>query len=68
MQFQKYFGDDVIKCTFNCKFILFCRYNLGKVLESLGEFDTASDCMATALEVEITNPILPFSSIPLTFD
>lgn len=44
------------------------RYNLGKVLESLGEFDTASDCMATALEVEISNPVLPFSSIPLTFD
>lgn len=44
------------------------RYNLGKVLESLGEFDTASDCMATALEVETSNPILPFSSIPLTFD
>jgi hypothetical protein len=44
------------------------RYNLGKVLESLGEFDTASDCMATALQVEISNPILPFSSIPLTFD
>jgi hypothetical protein len=44
------------------------RYNLGKVLESLGEFDTASDCMATAQEVEISNPILPFSSIPLTFD
>ncbi|XP_021924008.1 tetratricopeptide repeat protein 7B isoform X2 [Zootermopsis nevadensis] len=43
-------------------------YNLGKVLESLGEFDTASDCMATALEVETSNPILPFSSIPLTFD
>jgi hypothetical protein len=24
--------------------------------------------MATALQVEISNPILPFSSIPLTFD
>jgi hypothetical protein len=44
------------------------RYNFGKVLESLGEFDTASNCMATALQVEISNPILPFSSIPLTFD
>jgi hypothetical protein len=52
------------------KFALFFhfRYNLGKVLESLGEFDTASDCMATALQVEISNPILPFSSIPLAFD
>ncbi|GFG28700.1 hypothetical protein Cfor_05984 [Coptotermes formosanus] len=43
-------------------------YNLGKVLESLGEFSSASDCMAAALEAEISNPILPFSSIPLTFD
>ncbi|XP_068086272.1 tetratricopeptide repeat protein 7B isoform X2 [Anabrus simplex] len=43
-------------------------YNLGRVLESLGEFDSASDCMATALEVETCSPILPYSSIPLTFD
>lgn len=43
-------------------------YNLGKVLESLGEVDAASDCMATALEVETTNPILPIYSIPLTFE
>jgi hypothetical protein len=44
------------------------RYNLGKVLESLGEFSSASDCMAAGLEAEISNPVLPFSSIPLTFD
>ncbi|XP_034253194.1 tetratricopeptide repeat protein 7B [Thrips palmi] len=43
-------------------------YNLGKVLESLEEFDTATDCMATALETETTSPILPYSTIPLTFD
>ncbi|XP_015180157.1 PREDICTED: tetratricopeptide repeat protein 7B isoform X1 [Polistes dominula] len=43
-------------------------YNLGKVLESLGEVEGASDCMATALEVETTNPILPILSIPLTFE
>ncbi|KAK0159729.1 hypothetical protein PV327_010814 [Microctonus hyperodae] len=43
-------------------------YNLGKVLESLGEMESANDCMATALEVENTNPILPISSIPLTFE
>lgn len=43
-------------------------YNLGKVLESLGEVEAASDCMATALEVETTNPILPILSIPLTFE
>lgn len=43
-------------------------YNLGKVLESLGEVEQASDCMATALEVETTNPILPILSIPVTFE
>ncbi|XP_034940307.1 tetratricopeptide repeat protein 7B [Chelonus insularis] len=43
-------------------------YNLGKVLESLGEMETANDCMATALEVENSNPILPISSIPVTFE
>ncbi|KMQ92858.1 tetratricopeptide repeat protein 7b [Lasius niger] len=43
-------------------------YNLGMVLESLGEVEAASDCMATALEVETTNPILPILSIPVTFE
>ncbi|XP_054001797.1 tetratricopeptide repeat protein 7B [Hylaeus anthracinus] len=43
-------------------------YNLGKVLESVGEVEAASDCMATALEVETTNPILPILSIPVTFE
>lgn len=43
-------------------------YNLGRVLESLDEFELASDSMATALEVETLNPILPYSSIPLTFE
>ncbi|GLH01190.1 Tetratricopeptide repeat protein 7B [Gryllus bimaculatus] len=43
-------------------------YNLGRVLESLNEFELASDSMATALEVETSNPILPFTSIPLTFE
>ncbi|KAG8035973.1 hypothetical protein G9C98_003100 [Cotesia typhae] len=43
-------------------------YNLGKVLESLGEMETANDCMATALEVENSNPILPVSSIGITFE
>ncbi|XP_014219287.1 tetratricopeptide repeat protein 7B [Copidosoma floridanum] len=43
-------------------------YNLGKVLESLGEVKAASDCMETALEVETCNPILPISSISVTFE
>lgn len=43
-------------------------YNLGKVLEALGEVEAASDCMATALEVETLNPVLPIPSIPLAFE
>ncbi|KAJ8973295.1 hypothetical protein NQ317_008171 [Molorchus minor] len=37
-------------------------YNLGKVLEALGEYDKASSAMATALMEEKNNPILPFTS------
>lgn len=43
-------------------------YNLGKVLESLGEYETASDAMDTALTTETTSPILPFNTVPLCFD
>ncbi|XP_063224947.1 tetratricopeptide repeat protein 7B [Bacillus rossius redtenbacheri] len=43
-------------------------YNLGRVLQSVGDYDRASDCMATALSVEVCNPILPFTSIPVTYD
>ncbi|XP_054272006.1 tetratricopeptide repeat protein 7B isoform X2 [Macrosteles quadrilineatus] len=43
-------------------------YNLGKVLETLGDCQRASDCMATALQVETVSPILPYSSIPITFE
>ncbi|XP_057668469.1 tetratricopeptide repeat protein 7B [Diorhabda carinulata] len=43
-------------------------YNLGKVLEALGEFENASNAMATALLEEQNSPILPFSSVPLCFE
>lgn len=43
-------------------------YSLGLVLESLGEYDTASDCMATALNVELSSPVLPFTSIAYIFE
>lgn len=52
----------------NQVFLVFFRYNLGKVLESLGEYETASDAMDTALTIEISSPILPFNSVPLVFD
>ncbi|CAH0553551.1 unnamed protein product [Brassicogethes aeneus] len=43
-------------------------YNLGKVLEALGEFEKASNAMATALMEEKNSPILPFNSVPLNFE
>ncbi|XP_008468236.1 tetratricopeptide repeat protein 7B-like [Diaphorina citri] len=43
-------------------------YNLGKVLEAIGDSESATDCMATALEVENNSPILPYMSIAVTFD
>lgn len=43
-------------------------YNLGKVLEALGEYENASNAMETALMEEQNNPILPFNSVPLTFE
>ncbi|XP_071440468.1 tetratricopeptide repeat protein 7B [Hetaerina americana] len=43
-------------------------YNLGKVLEAMGEYESASNCMITALEVETTSPVLPYSTVPITFE
>lgn len=43
-------------------------YNLGKVLEAMEEYEAASDCMATALQVQISSPIVPFSAVPLCFE
>lgn len=43
-------------------------YNLGKVLEALEDCRRASDCMATALQVETVSPVLPYTSIPITFE
>lgn len=36
---------------------------LGQVLQSLGESTVATDCLMTALELEQTDPILPFTII-----
>ncbi len=43
-------------------------YNLGKVLEALGECSEAGDCMATALEIEAIAPVLPYSIINICFE
>lgn len=57
----------MIKNLFLFIYIVY-RYNLGKVLESLGETDSATDSMATALQVEMVSPIMQYTSIPLPFD
>lgn len=59
--------NKMIKNLFLFIYIVY-RYNLGKVLESLGETDSATDSMATALQVEMVSPIMQYTSIPLPFD
>ena len=54
----------LLTCTNNPS----CRYNLGKVLESMNEFEAASDSFATALQVKTTSPVVPFSAVPLCFE
>ncbi|KAL3873254.1 hypothetical protein ACJMK2_036393 [Sinanodonta woodiana] len=41
-----------------------CWFYLGLVLESLGHSEGAADCHATALELELTSPVVPFTVIP----
>lgn len=50
------------------KKIIFYRFTLGKVMESLDDFTAASDCMATSLQLEPSCPVLPFTSINIAFD
>lgn len=56
---------DAAKLDPNCSKIWF---SLGKVMETLGDFTASADCMATALQLEPFCPVLPFTSIALTFD
>lgn len=42
--------------------------SLGNVLETLQDYTAAADCMATALQLEPSCPVLPFTSIALTFE
>lgn len=43
-------------------------YNMGQVLREMGDYDSASDCIATAIDLEATSPILPFSYITRTLE
>ncbi|CAD7011774.1 unnamed protein product [Ceratitis capitata] len=56
---------DAARLDPNCPKIWF---SMGKVMETLGDYTASADCMATALQLEPTCPVLPFTSIPLTFD
>lgn len=49
-------------------FFLKNRFTLGQVMESLGDFTASADCMATALQLEPTCPLLPFTSIAIAFE
>ena len=44
------------------------RYNLGKVLEAMGDYDLAARSYSTALEVQKTSPVAPFSIVPLCYE
>lgn len=61
-------GNTVRSLQITQEFMFFFRYNLGKVLEALGEYEKAGNAMATALMEERNNPILPFNSVPLCFE
>ncbi|KAG8183981.1 hypothetical protein JTE90_001514 [Oedothorax gibbosus] len=43
-------------------------FHMGKVLADMGEHSTSADCVALAIELEATCPILPFNNVPRTFE
>ncbi|XP_059622260.1 tetratricopeptide repeat protein 7B [Phlebotomus argentipes] len=43
-------------------------FTLGQVLETLSDFEAAADSMASALQLETHCPVLPFTSVALTFE
>lgn len=49
-------------------FFFLNRYNLGKVLEAMGDYDLAARSYSTALEVQKSSPVAPFSAVPLCFE
>ena len=46
-----------------CDFSIF-RHLLGVVLEAQNEHEAASECLMTAIDLEATHPIIPFTAIP----
>ena len=45
-------------------FLTTCRHNLGKVLDVLGDHESAAECLMTAVELESSSPVIPFTVIP----
>lgn len=43
-------------------------FALGQVMEALGDFGASADCMATALQLEPSCPVIQFNTIPIPFE
>ena len=46
-----------------CDFSIY-RHLLGVVLEAQNEHEATSECLMTAIDLEATHPIIPFTAIP----
>lgn len=44
--------------------VIHFRHVLGVVLEAQNEHEAASECLMTAIDLEATHPIVPFTVIP----
>lgn len=43
----------------------FCRFHLGRIHQCMHRSDRAKECMMYALDLENTQPIQPFSILPV---
>ncbi|KAH8413622.1 hypothetical protein KR222_002147 [Zaprionus bogoriensis] len=59
---------DAAKLDPNFCSYLICRFSLGQIMQTLGDFNASADCFATSLQLEPSCPVLPFTSIPLVFE
>lgn len=60
-EFIQYKAKQAIVCFIEC--IIFYRRELGVVLESEGEFDTAAECLITSINLEQSTPVIPFHNL-----
>ena len=47
---------------------VFYRQNLGTTLQAIGEYEAAAECLVTAVELEATSPVAPFTILPRTLE